>query len=215
MGWCFLTYLMACFIYLPALHDQGTPNTHPHNPSMRIRNKNFSSYRKWDSGGRTSTKYPISKHGRWNEDGILLEIIGASFYSEEGKCLVPAAATCPGLVSAWFLPFLPLFPLASSRLLRHPTILPQEFKEAWLIRFSKGCRHPAQRSSMLEELHRFFFSSFVCVYVSPIKRLAAPTVHSLTKFPSFPPRVYGLYRNMERFCQPQNFFSTEIGVVFV
>lgn len=35
------------------------------------------------------------------EDGILLEIIDTSFYAEEGKCLVPVAATSPGL----FCPF--------------------------------------------------------------------------------------------------------------
>lgn len=38
---CFPPYLMGCFIHLPALYDQGTPNTHPHNPSMRIKNKTF------------------------------------------------------------------------------------------------------------------------------------------------------------------------------
>lgn len=64
------------FIHLPALCDQGTPNTHPHIPSVRIRNKNSNSYRKWDSQGRTGTKCPVSKQ----EDGILLEITGTSSY---------------------------------------------------------------------------------------------------------------------------------------
>lgn len=96
------------FIHLPALCDQGTPNTHPHIPSVRIRNKNSNSYRKWDSQGRTGTKCPISKQ----EDVILLEITGTSSYAKEGKCLVPAAATCPGLLYTWYLPFPPLFPQA-------------------------------------------------------------------------------------------------------
>lgn len=153
---------MGCFIHLPALYDQGTPNTHPHNPSVRIRNKTSSSYRKWDSGGRTVTKYQFqSMEDGVKEDHILLEITGTSFYAEEGKM---SCCSCCHLSK----PFLCLIPSFSApfpsipRLLRNPTLLSQWFRGLAPQVQHKGCRHPAQHSSMCWKSYRdFFFFSFV------------------------------------------------------
>lgn len=149
--------------------------------------------------------FPSMEDGM-KKHGILLEIIGTGFYTEDGKCLV-LAATCPGLFSAWFLPF-PAFSLRlSSGSCGIPHFSPNNLKRVGL----SGSPKDADILPSAFPCWRSYIDYFFFFCLGPIKRLVTPTAHTLTKF--FFPHINGLYRKMETFCQPQKFLGLKLVMI--